>query len=237
VAEDAAGDFVVSYTINNGLSNDIMATLYRTGLSPKAISVATTAKNETSSSVAMTPDGRFDIAYQYQYSATDNDIYLARYSSTGVFQGNTTVAGSSANTTAPSVSVDSSGAAVVAYRKQTAGDDFIEAVRVSSSGVPGGEIQTASYSVALAPSVALNPTGGAFVLAYVTEPTPSGEFAIPTVFATAVGGNNKLGPTYNAGIPRYGPAISVDASGDFLLTDATGNGAPNSANARYLVVP
>ena len=79
------GDFVVSYTRNTNNNNpDIFAKQYNSsGQLLNVINVATSSVAETHSSVAMTPDGRFDVAWEQAYSPTDHDIYLNRYSACG----------------------------------------------------------------------------------------------------------------------------------------------------------
>ena len=91
VAMDAKGDFVVTYAVYNGALQqyDVEAelyTLFGIFIVPKTIDVATTYANEFSPSVAMVPDGRFDVAYKicglllqhewrhrHAYSATGSD--------------------------------------------------------------------------------------------------------------------------------------------------------------------
>ena len=65
VAMDAQGNFVVSYTRNTNNNNpDVFAKQYNSsGQLLHVVDVATTSRAETHSSVAMTPDGRFDVAY------------------------------------------------------------------------------------------------------------------------------------------------------------------------------
>jgi hypothetical protein len=78
VAMDAAGDFVVAYTRNTNNNNpDIFAKRFNTAEQlVGVVSVATTPKAETHASVAMTPDGRFDVAWEEAFSSTDHDIKL-----------------------------------------------------------------------------------------------------------------------------------------------------------------
>src|SRR5262249_30579386 len=69
VAVDDLGDFVVSYTRNTNNNNpDIFAKRYNAANQLLNVEdVATSAKAETFSSVAMTPDGRFDVAYEQAF--------------------------------------------------------------------------------------------------------------------------------------------------------------------------
>src|SRR5262249_1541667 len=112
---------------------------------------------------------------------------------------------------APSVSMDNAGNAVVAYQEYITPDWGIYANRVSSAGVVGGRIQVQDHGGGvneLYPSVALAPSGGLFVVAY---DTPGGVqvtemSAADTAMAT-------LGP-----VTGSGPAISIDGYGRYLVT-------------------
>jgi hypothetical protein len=84
------------------------------------VNVATTSRAETHSSVAMTADGRFDAAWEDAFGSTDHDIKLNRYSATGAALGVHGISLSLSNDVTPSVSIDNSGNAVVAWER--AGD-------------------------------------------------------------------------------------------------------------------
>jgi hypothetical protein len=243
VAADAAGDFVVSYTIAGGTnsSNDVLASLYNTGGSlVTTVAVAAGPNGETHSGVAMTPDGRFDVAYEYAFSPTDHDVYLKRFANTGAPLGLSTVAASVLFESAPSVSVDDGGNAVVAYQKQQVGGGiFVEARRVNSSGFTApNEITIAGNNgFALTPSVAVSRSGGAFVVAYITTPTTGGEFNIPTVYVTEVNAGDKVTGTFSAGAYEFAPAVSIDGSGHYLLTYQSRDGSASTAYARSGALP
>jgi hypothetical protein len=241
VAADGAGNFVVTYTQygSPATKNDIIAKLYDSGGAPKkSINVAVSTGNEQSSSVAMTSDGRFDIAYEVVKSSTNHDIDVSRYSNSGapLAKNAIGIATSSKNETAPSVSVDDTGAAVVAYRVQTAGEDLIQAARVSTKGKVGSAITITSYTVALTPAVAVERSGGAFVVAYVIAPSQSGDFFIPHVFVTEVGANDQVNASAMVGAvgeSLYNPEISFDGSTHFLVSTASHNGSKSSPIAQF----
>src|SRR5262249_19686155 len=117
------GSFVIVYQREKSAqNNDIRAHRYLVSgnsiLDKGDFGGATSAKDEWGPSVAMSPDGRFDIAYNYNFSLTDTDIYLCRYSSAGsLIGGAQVIAGSSLNETEPDVAMDNNGNAVVAYLK------------------------------------------------------------------------------------------------------------------------
>src|SRR5262249_3919739 len=132
------------------------------------------------SSVAMAPDGRFDIAYQYQFSSSDDDIELNRYSSGwSTLLGHHAIAVSTDREQAPSVSMDNSANAVVAYQRLVGSDWDIKARRVSSLGSVGGELNIRStLAQEYNPSVALNRTDGSFVVAYDTWSSVAGNHVL-----------------------------------------------------------
>jgi len=219
VAMDANGNFVVSYTFDYSSSDqDIYAQRYsNTGQLRQIIPVATTTHNESRSSVAMAPDGRFDIAYQYQYSTSDDDIYLARYSATGSLLGSHAIATSGAREQAPSVAMNNFGDAVVAYQKLVGGDFDIKAKRVSSGGLVGGEINIRStLHDELNPSVALSRTGASFVVAYDSFGNAPGIGA----HVAEVSASNTITyyPTVDWDWLGTAPAISIDGNGYYFLT-------------------
>ena len=130
--------------------------------------VVASAKDETSSSVAMAPSGAFDIVYHVSASSTDDDILLNRYSSSGaLLASNVGVARGPARERKLDIAMDSAGNAVVVYQTFNGFGDFdVKARRVSIGGSVGSEIiARASGDDEFNPSVALAPTGGSFVVA------------------------------------------------------------------------
>src|SRR5262249_2358463 len=131
VAMDAAGDFVVSFTklfgspfgIGDNTQTDVFARRYdSSGSFRQEINVSNrsaftyTAGN---SSVAMSPDGRFDIAYEnidFTPSLSET-IRVARFSANGGRFEEQAVAGGNNRVVAPSLSMDKFGDAVIAYQK------------------------------------------------------------------------------------------------------------------------
>jgi hypothetical protein len=222
VAADAAGNFVVAYTTNNLAISDIQAKLYNSaGGLVRVISVAATTKNASRSSVAMTADGQFDIAYQYAFSSTNSDVYMSRFSATGGLIGTSSVATSSASEGVPSVAVDDAGNAVVAYQKFAfVAGNYSESIgvrRVTSAGVVSAEMILPSKGIyAISPSVAVKRTGGAFVVGYVTTPA-FGELYSPTAYVTEVNANNVATGTFSVGTYQGGPALSIDGANQYLV--------------------
>jgi hypothetical protein len=212
VAMDARGDFVVSYTRNTNNNNpDVFAKRYDVNSQLLGvITVGGTSLAERQSSIAMSPDGRFDIAYQYQFSNTDYDVIASRYTAAGGLIEQSAIASSSALEEAPSIAMDNQGNAVIAYQKFVGSDWDIKARRFSGTGVLSGEINVQSTTAnETSPSVALQGNAGAFVVAY-----DSGT----GVNVSAVNSSNTVIATLSAGQTRYGPAISINAQNQFLVT-------------------
>jgi hypothetical protein len=218
VAMDARGDFVVSYTRDTNNTNpDIFAKQYDSAAQlVGVISVAGSPKAETRSKIAMTPDGRFDIAYQLQYGLMDNDVYASRYSAAGGLLGTTAIAASIYVEDVPSVAIDDSGNAVVAYEESINGTYSIEANRLSSSGVLGAQITIRGHATGNEefPAVALRHGGGAFVVAYADA---------LGVEVSEVNSSNHVVTTWDSATQpyAYAPAISINGADQFLMTETS----------------
>jgi hypothetical protein len=119
VAMDDGGGFAVSYTrdTNYGFFNpDVFVKRYDVNANLlQVIEVAISPVAEGSSSIAMTPDGRFDVAWEQNYSASDDDIYVKSYSASGALVSTYTVAFSTAFDATPSIAMDTAGDAMVAW--------------------------------------------------------------------------------------------------------------------------
>src|SRR3954454_7988309 len=79
VAMDAKGNFAVSWTFDSSPTDqDIYVSRFGSNgaLLQKDLPIATTNLVEDSSSIAMSPDGRFDVAYRSLTNGTNSDIIL-----------------------------------------------------------------------------------------------------------------------------------------------------------------
>ncbi len=226
VAMDAAGDFVVSYTRNTNNNNpDIFAKLYNVNEQQvNVISVATTSFAETHSSVAMTPDGRFYVAYEVAITKNIHDIILNQYNAQGGLTASDTIAANTTDQTNPSVSVDNFGNAAVAWQQDLPSDFNVFARRVGANGSLGPvlNIATTTTSLELNPSVALARDGsGNFVVAYDTDTNlvPQVKVAEVTQSPFHLIGSPPTNTitTFIAG-PNFGPSVSINNSGQYLLT-------------------
>ena len=85
VAMDSLGLFTVAYVRDTNNNNpDVFAKVYNAfGDLLNVVSVATTGRAETSPSIAMTPDGRFDVAWEDASSSNNHDIKMNSYSWNG----------------------------------------------------------------------------------------------------------------------------------------------------------
>jgi hypothetical protein len=222
VAMDANGDFVVAYTRDTNDNNpDVFAKLYNVNEQlVTTVSVATSSSPETDPSVAMTPDGRFYVAYQVE-TPTTNDVLVKEYSAQGALLQAETVA---VGAFAPSVAVDNLGNAVVAYVQQNSSNTSIEARRVSYLGGLGPVLNIATPNGKfndLSPSVALKPDGsGAFVVSYQVQPQTI--IFVAASQPTETGMVAEVSPTNAITTLNVGSVdeltVSINPSGQYLLT-------------------
>jgi hypothetical protein len=218
VAVDTPG-FVVAYTRDtNGNNPDVFAKRYDfSGRLLNVINVGITPKAESHPSIAHGAGGLV-VAYQLQFSGSDDDILLSRFTLGGSALGTITVAGSTAPEQWPSLAIESDNNAVVAYQKFSSGDWDIKARRVSFPGTVGKEINIRNTSAnETNPSVALKagpagPGGGAgsFVVAYNS---------FNQVKVTEISPFDAVLAHHDAGLAgSFSPAVSISLSGEYLMT-------------------
>src|SRR5262249_29365419 len=190
------------YTITNGVLHDA-----------GDFSVAASSTfDETRSSIAMAPNGAFDIAYQFSVSTSD-EIALNRYSSTAQLLSSALVAQDPAAEQAPDVAMDKAGNAVVVYQKSNGADFDIKAKRVSTAGALGPELNIRNTGlVETNASVALAPTGGQFAVAYQSGNTLPTSFELAQVSAS----DALLG--ISPRVAGIAPVVSVDGFNRELVT-------------------
>ena len=215
VAMDAKGDFVVSYTRDTNNTNpNIFAKLYNTNDQlQNVVTVAGGLVDANLSSVAMSPDGRFDVAYQLQLSNTDVVVLASRYTASGgVLPGLFETSGGLNES--PKIAMDNQGNAVIAYQTWNGSNWDVAADRLSNTGVVGNEINVASTfaNEDISPSVALEGNAGAFVVAYDSDAIGTG------VKVSEVNSSNVVIDTFSAGQSRFFPAVSINAQNEFLVT-------------------
>ena len=210
------GSLVVTWAhVYSGLDIDIYAERFVTssGIPPAQgiFYVNVDTNYETAPSVAMSPDGRFDIAYERQYSANDYDIFASQYDANGsLVRGNIYINFDSNIEFRPMVAMNAAGDAVVTYERLTNNDFGVYANRLSSGGVVGRMIavQDAVGVDEFDPTVALAPDGR-FAVAYDTFPDG--------VHVTEIGSDDTVVATVGVA-DTSSPAIAVDSLGHFVVT-------------------
>lgn len=122
VAINSSGRFVVANEYQYSSSDiDLQAHVYSLGgASLATLTVANTGRNEWDPDVDMNDAGRFVVAYDYQYSSTDIDVYARQFTPTNAAgtsysMQSYTAASSTRNEFDPSVSVAWNGNFAVSY--------------------------------------------------------------------------------------------------------------------------
>src|SRR5262249_52097539 len=267
VAMDANGNFVVSYTLDTSSTNqDILAVRYnsaggRIGFLHQ-LAQRTGDHNETRSTVAMSPDGRTDLVYQTELQSGGGDgitFNLARYDQSGNLIADAPINQGSPGFLLkvggfnPSIAMDNAGNAVVAYQVFDHGfgtapfpDLNVHSFRLSSSGTfvgsssktmnfSGNETPTVRNNV---PSVALSPSGGAYVVAWDADFTKRG--GAQTVEVAEVTGSDVLNfaSILPASPSNFQPAVSIAGNGQYLLTyDAVDSADNKDVHGRFGQLP
>jgi hypothetical protein len=221
VAMSAGGSFTVAYVRDTNNNNpDVFAKQYDAfGNLLDVVNVATTGRAETSPSIAMTPDGRFDVAWEDAFSNNDHDVRMNTYAANGVLTNTFAIAVAATYEFSPSVAVDNNGNSVVAWSILGNGGGDVKARRVSSSGIAGPVLTIASTSDSeLAPSVAMKRGGGSFVVAYDSDSQGRLQVMVAEVSASNVV------TTLDAGQPRFTPAVSIDGFDNYIVTSTARDG-------------
>jgi hypothetical protein len=223
VAMNDAGSFTVAYVRDTTNNNpDVFAKQYDAfGNLFNVINVATTSRAEFAPSIAMTPEGRFDVAWEDAFSTNDHDIRMNSYSATGGLTNTFALAVGSTYEFAPSISMDISGNSVTAWSVFGNGGGDIKARRVSASGIAGPVLDIASTTDdERRPAVALQRTGESFVVVYDSQFAPIGRLQL---FSAEVSASNVV-TTLDAGQPRFQSAVTIDTFGFYTIVDTARDG-------------
>ena len=224
IAMDDRGEFVVAYTRDtNNNHPDVFAKRYDANNNLLGVtSLAISGLVEDNASVAMAPDGRFDVAFEVGATVNNHDILVNRYSSSGSLLSSQVAANTPVTETVPNISMDNDGNAVIAWQATSNGNADIIARRLSASGFLGTtKAITLDSLFEQNPKVAIARTGGAYVVVYNGVANNS-EHA----FVAEVTANDKE-TVFDAG-NRADPSVSINASGQYIISyTSNDNGDPN----------
>gem|GEM_PF-3147950 len=217
IAMTPLGAFVVSYTTQTTANQqDLRARLFSaTGAVQRDVIVANSAAHdEQRSSVSRSPDGKFVIAYEStRRNGTESDIWLRRFSASGDLQSVEAVAVAvNSDDERPSVSVDRQGLAVVVwehFRSPTNRD--IQARSMPTVGLTGlaCTISSSVFDEDL-PVVAVHPTNGTYVVAFVSNHT--------RVRVAEVSVTGRVERVANLAADSSAPSISLTEDGRYGVT-------------------
>jgi len=227
VGMDAGGDFVVAYTRNtNNTTPNVFAKVYNTNSQLLSVTpVGGTEFVEDAPSVAMAPNGLFDVAYQFHPNKSTVDVFASRYGFNGALLGEFAIAGGTATVGAPSIAIDNHDNAVIAYQQFDGNNWDIFARRLNSTNSLGGVITVqATPTNEMIPSVALEGNAGAFVVAYQS---------FSSVNVTEVNASNAVISTHTAGSSRFFPHVSINGQNKYLLAYTTNAPSGNNIAGRF----
>ena len=227
VAMDAEGDFVVAYTrLTNNTTPNVFAKVYNVNSQLLSVtSVGGTKFRTEAPSVAMTPSGQFDVAFEFLPTGAGSEVFAASYAFNGAQLSLVVIAGQSGTDQAPSIAMDNNGNAVIAYQQFDGNNWDIFANRFGASGAVSNPITIAATPRnEMIPSVALEGNGGAFVVAYQS---------FSSVNVTEVNAANVVFSTQTAGSSRFFPHVSINGQNKFLLAYMTQTSAGNNITGRF----
>jgi len=217
------GDFVVSYTVAVGGGNtDVyQARFNAAGASLGTMAVATTARPEGFSSLSRNMLGDYVIAWQFDGVATtgapNSDVQARKYNNAGAaVTGLLAIAISSAMMeTAPTASIDQTGASIFAWESgPSGGSRDIRARRMSAANVLAANFTiTAAAANETRPWIALTPSSGQFAIVY--ESTAGG---VTSSFVKEFSAANVNVLTLNMGPNRNMPVVSVGPNHQYIVT-------------------
>jgi hypothetical protein len=230
----SGGSFVITWTHQvSATIDDIQAERFAiAGGVPGGqgiFTVVADASVEDAPSVAMAPDGRFDIAYERQWFGADWDIFASQYGSAGALVRGPIIINFDSNPEHnPSIAMDDAGNAVVSYQELFGFNDIV-ANRLGSDGSVGPGIFVAISIVtnAFNPSVALAPTGGQFVVAYDSVLASGSSVGVRVTEVAADDTVRFHGDSTDGPFDGVSPAVSIDGFGRYVLTYARPNPATN----------
>ena len=232
VASAADGSFVVTWTSNQGASQDVYYRRFAangTALTAELVASTTTSGSQTNSVIDMDVNGDFVIAWQGNGTGDSTGIFAQRFNQSGTkvgseFRVNTATSGTQSD---PSVSVNGSRDFVIAWEDV----GVIKAQRYNSGGVSqGSEITVDSNLLGVSdrPAVGLA-DDGSFVVVWSDQPVLS-SFDISgqrfNASGNTVGGEFTVNTTTSS--DQVAPSIAMSSNGDFIVS-WEGNGTGDSS--------
>lgn len=217
VAMSALGAFVVSYTVQTSTTNqDIRARLFASnGSVQRDVVVASDPnRNEQHSTTARTPDGRFVVAYDStRRNAVDSDVWLARFTAFGNLQSTEAVsATSNSDDERPAVSVDNNGNATVVwehFRSTTNRDIYARTMKAIGASSSILTVSASLFDEDL-PAVAMHPTDGTAVVAFVSNNT--------RVRVAELSRAGVVDQVADFAADSFAPSVSMQADGRYFVS-------------------
>lgn len=229
VAMDTHGNFVVTYgRYTDGTHPDLFAKRYNAASQLQGvISVTTGALDFTAPRIAMTSDGRFDIAYITPINGTFFDqVFVKRYAANGSLLG-TTLADktSSLGVSSAAIAMDNQGDAVVAYTNYSTSDSHfrLQTRRLSASGFLGPVTTVRSRSFSDTYAASTSSPWESIGIAFQPDAGFSGAYAVTSSEQTGISQN---------GITHLGEVAVVDGSNTVTHVYDVTNAYSTSITAR-----
>jgi hypothetical protein len=175
-------------------------------------------------SIAVDGSGNFVIAWQDDRNG-NSDIYLQRYNSSGVRQGNNQQANDDVGSTSqfyPSIDMDSGGNFVTAWQDDPSSNSDLHLQRYSSSGVKQGVNQKVndvpeSGAGHYKRSIALNSSGN-FVIAWHDARNGNADVYFQRYNSSGFRqGNNQQANDDGGSTDQFYPSIDMDGSDNFVM--------------------
>jgi hypothetical protein len=195
--------------------------------------------NEQAPDVAMDANGNFAVAYEYDYSPTDRDIYVRQFTAAGGLLRTVGVATTGLTEQHPTIDMNRSGQFVVAYEYNSGPSNPVHlyARSYNSSGAPTtGYVNLTDGTMRVYdPSVAMDSNGN-YVVAY-TRDTP----VMSSVYAQRVSsaGQWQGGPIsvgWDNFRPETEPSVDMAADGRFVVSYTSYWGQNPNGTSDYDVV-
>jgi hypothetical protein len=234
VAADAAGNFVVAYTVDLGGANgfkEVDVRMFSKSAKPVlSFAVPNRGDFESEPSVARNSAGLFGIAYLARSSTVGvhDQIILAAYTASGGLRGTLTVSDQNLQTGEhPSLAVNDLGNAVVAWQETDFGDAAVVARQISSQGDMGNVMSISSVAGVqqITPSVVMGRKSNNFIVAYTYEDS-STQYELRARRVSAAGDKS---PPIFFGSNRQLPSLGIRGDGYFFLTYTRQNAASDPA--------